>query len=115
MKSSRRNIKLTAEQRIEVTRMLDAGEPFTHVATYLEVCVDTCKRIVVREGIRHLESVKYHPGNTTNTERWTRRCLSCRDLKTMIRWQYVCNDCKDNQAKSRRHLHSLPNDSWLLV
>lgn len=60
-------------------------------AERIGVCVDTLKRILVREGIRHFEGAKFVAPLKVN--HWTRPCLLCRKAVKRPKWQFICDKC----------------------
>lgn len=60
-------------------------------AERIGVCVDTLKRILVREGIRQFEGAKFVAPLKVNN--WTRPCLICRKSVKRPKWQFICDKC----------------------
>ena len=49
----------------------------TEAARRLDVCVDTLKRILVREGLRDFEGAKYVVARKVTLAMWERPCMDC--------------------------------------
>jgi hypothetical protein len=79
------------------------------MADHLNVCVDTLKRILVREGIADFSAAKYVIANSeiTKTETWHRPCMNCGSTRPRPKWQYTCNACKKNRDDGGFNEYSL--------
>jgi IS30 family transposase len=106
-----RRLALTDEQRSALKKFLDDDRPYTEMAQHLNVCVDTLKRILHREGLFEFEGAKYavSPSNRLNQETWCRPCLKCKDDSPRPKWVYVCAKCK----LANDNLYSGVDDDWL--
>jgi IS30 family transposase len=76
---------------------LKEKKPYTEMARHLNICVDTVKRILQREGLAEFEGAKYVVAlsNTKNTKYWNRPCMKCKTTKTRPKWQYFCDKCTE--------------------
>lgn len=80
---------VTAEQ---LSWLRDAqDETLAIQAERLGVCVDTLKRILVREGIRDFDGAKFVA--PLKVMSWTRPCLICRKHVKRPKWQFICDKC----------------------
>lgn len=76
-------------------------EYFTTMARQLDVCVDTLKRILAREGIRYFDAAKYEPAPKLALQMWDRPCTECRAKERRPKWQYFCTRCQRRYGLSR--------------
>ena len=67
------------------------------LAIHIGCCVDTLRRILMREGLAHYEAAKYVVAESFRQEKWTRPCVVCDSDKPRPKWQYVCDRCKKRQ------------------
>ncbi|OEC41944.1 hypothetical protein A9G06_19865 [Aeromonas sp. DNP9] len=81
--------KLTTEQ-LDWLRSLPP-ESLPVQAERVGVCVDTLKRILVREGIREFDGAKFVAPLKVNY--WTRPCLFCKKCVKRPKWQFICDRC----------------------
>lgn len=66
------------------------------VAKLFDCCVDTAKRILMREGLRYFEGAKYVIAREqTSFQIWTRPCMVCGCTKSRPKWQYRCDSCSE--------------------
>ena len=63
------------------------------IADHLGCCVDTAKRILVRQGLAQFSGAKYVVSRTSEEATWTRPCMKCRSIKPRAKWQYFCTPC----------------------
>lgn len=89
-----RHTKLTEHQLVWLRENLNRL-PYTTMAKEVGVCVDTLKRILVRQGIAHFESAKYAPSQRSTLQKWNRPCMNCGCTKTRPKWKYICVRCKE--------------------
>ena len=66
-------------------------ESFPAQAQRIGVCVDTLKRILVREGIRSFEGAKFVA--PIKVSMWSRPCLVCKKKVKRPKWQFICDRC----------------------
>ena len=81
--------KLTTEQ-LDWLRSLPP-ESLPVQAERVGVCVDTLKRILVREGIREFDGAKFVAPLKVNY--WTRPCQFCKKCVKRPKWQFICDRC----------------------
>ena len=86
---------ISKEDRQALSEMLDDGYTYKQMAAYMEVCTDTLKRILVREGLANFDGAKYAiaPSHKSQQKIWERKCLKCKKLVTLPKWQYICDRC----------------------
>jgi hypothetical protein len=104
MKISRR--PLTKSERDLMRWMLDNSYTYRAMAKRFDICTDTLKRILMREGIAEFEGAKYVVAPAALEQTWTRPCIKCRAKAARPKWQYICDTCKSDAPEG------LP-DSWL--
>lgn len=75
---------------------------FKDMAAHLGVCVDTLKRILMREGICEFDGAKFIPSirRRAATATWSRPCINCRSTTPRPHGQYICASCKALQDDS---------------
>jgi len=69
------------------------------MAAALSVCVDTLKRILVREGLATFDGAKFAPSHQSGVKMWDRPCMCCRTTTPRPKGQYVCDPCTDRQQR----------------
>jgi len=86
---------ISKRDRQALSEMLDDGYTYKQMAAYMEVCTDTLKRILVREGLAEFDGAKYAiaPSHKSQQTTWERKCLKCKKPVTMPKWQYICDRC----------------------
>ena len=96
---------ITEEDRQALSDMLDDGYTYKEMASYMEVCTDTLKRILVREGLAEFDGAKYavSPTHKSQVATWARNCLKCRTKYTMPKWQQICDSCKQTNESYGIH------------
>lgn len=64
-------------------------------AARLGVCIDTYKRILMRQGLQEFSGAKYVVARraTDAPATWRRPCLSCGTDLPRPRWQFRCDAC----------------------
>ena len=67
------------------------------VATRIGVCVDTLKRILVREGIREFEGAKYVVARKESVAMWERPCMVVLKNAVLKNW-YYCKRCRASRG-----------------
>lgn len=60
-------------------------------------CVDTLKRILVREGLQDFDGAKFAPKREAHTKLWERPCMRCKDTTPRARNLYLCDGCRNMQ------------------
>ena len=54
---------------------------YSDLAQRVGCCVDTLKRILVREGLQEFDGAKYQVRRDFSDKTWTRPCMSCRSTE----------------------------------
>lgn len=70
------------------------------IAERLGVCVDTAKRILMREHLQYFPGAKYQTKPKPKT--WTRECIVCGDANPRTKYQYKCDACTEREAEASR-------------
>lgn len=68
--------------------------PYTVLARKFNCCVDTLKRILVREGIANFDGAKYQVKRYAKIRYWDRPCMSCGNVKSRPQGWYFCIPCR---------------------
>lgn len=90
-----RKIAITPEKRAYLHRHHERMEP-QDVARLFDCCVDTAKRILMREGLKYFDGAKYVVAREkTAYQTWQRPCMICGCTKLRPRWQYRCEPCSE--------------------
>lgn len=97
---------LSEAERARLEHMLSQRYTYRRMAAEVGVCVDTLKRILMREELVFFEGAKYVPNPHKRYHHWRRPCMRCGATDPRPKGQYICDDCKDPGAEA------LP-DSWL--
>lgn len=86
---------ISGEDREALLDMLEDGYTYKQMASFMEVCTDTLKRILVREGLAEFNGAKYAiaPSHKSQMPTWDRKCLKCKRMYTLPKWQYICDKC----------------------
>lgn len=69
-------------------------QTYTDMAARLGCCVDTLKRILVREGLQEFDGAKYAVRRDFKVEQWTRPCLSCGSKEKRPKHWFFCRPCR---------------------
>lgn len=77
------------------------------IAARLGVCVDTAKRILMRENLQYFPGAKYQTKPKPKT--WTRGCIVCGNTELRTMYQYKCDACTEREAEASRQ--SICDDS----
>lgn len=75
-----------------------ANVTLTEAARKLSVCVDTLKRILVREGLRDFEGAKYVVARKETVNMWTRPCMDCGSTELRPKNWYYCRKCRADRG-----------------
>jgi hypothetical protein len=67
---------------------------YTELAQHFNCCVDTLKRILMREGIEYFDGAKYQVKRHAKVKNWNRPCMSCGDSKDRPHGWYFCRPCR---------------------
>lgn len=70
------------------------SKSYPDMASHVGCCVDTLKRILVREGLQDFEGAKYQVRRTFRVERWTRPCITCGKPEERPKGWYMCRRCR---------------------
>ncbi len=88
--------KITAGDRKYLAKALKDKKPYTEMAVRMNVCVDTLKRILQREGLAEFDAAKYAASMSYEEPvMWERPCMKCRDATPRPKWQYICDRCTE--------------------
>ncbi len=67
---------------------------YTELARHFNCCVDTLKRILMREGIEYFDGAKYQVKRHAGIKNWSRPCISCGNEKSRPCSWYFCVPCR---------------------
>lgn len=70
----------------------------TDAAKRMNVCVDTLKRLLVKEGLREFPGAKYQVARLRYQETWDRPCLACGERQTRPRNWFFCRPCRSSRG-----------------
>ena len=65
---------------------------YSHMAKRVDCCVDTLKRILVREGLQDFDGAKYQV--RVKEEYWSRPCVNCGSKQKRPKLHYFCKPCR---------------------
>jgi hypothetical protein len=68
--------------------------PIKDMADRIGCCIDTLKRILVREGIQDFAGEKYQVRRDFHEKTWRRPCMGCGDEHPRPKNWYFCRDCR---------------------
>lgn len=73
-----------------------------HVAAKrIGCCVDTLKRILMREGLQDFDGAKYQVGRREDkTKMWERPCIACGSKESRPKLWYFCTPCRSERGYS---------------
>jgi len=71
---------------------LDVSYP--DMAFHIGCCVDTLKRILVREGLQEFDGAKYQVRRNHDIPTWTRPCMVCKSEEERPKGWYLCRPCR---------------------
>lgn len=69
-------------------------QTFTTMAQHVGCCVDTLKRVLVREGLRSFEGAKYQVSRDFQEKMWDRPCLTCKKPEQRPKNWFFCRACR---------------------
>lgn len=70
-------------------------ETYIDMAKRLDCCVDTLKRILVREDLQDFDGAKYQVRTKIDPSKmWKRPCMTCGEEEERPRFWYFCNKCR---------------------
>lgn len=89
---------LTEDQVGRLRHMLNNDYSYRAMAKHFDVCTDTLKRMLVREGLAEFDGAKYavSPYLKNQDQIWQRPCIRCKDKTPRAKWQYICERCKSS-------------------
>ena len=67
---------------------------YSELAARIGCCVDTLKRILVREGLQEFDGAKYQVRRDFEEKVWTRPCMSCGSTDERPRNWFFCKTCR---------------------
>ncbi len=70
------------------------SHPYSELAARIGCCVDTLKRILVREGLQEFDGAKYQVRRDFEEKTWTRPCMSCGCQKKRPKNWFFCRPCR---------------------
>jgi hypothetical protein len=73
-------------------------EPYSEMARRIGCCVDTLKRILVREGLQEFDGAKYQVRRDFEEKQWTRPCMSCGDTHKRPKNWFFCKPCRKDMG-----------------
>jgi hypothetical protein len=85
---------LIADEDMDWLRQNHDSLPFTLLASRVGCCVDTLKRILMREGLAEFEGAKYAVRRDHAEAKWTRPCMSCKCARPRPKNHYFCARCR---------------------
>lgn len=68
------------------------------MADKIGVCVDTLKRMLVREGLQEFDGAKYQLKRDTDIKMWSRPCLDCLDSTPRPKMWFYCRECRKKRG-----------------
>lgn len=74
------------------------NEPYAEMARRMGCCVDTLKRILVREGLQEFDGAKYQVRRDFEDKLWTRPCMSCGNTDPRPRNWFFCKPCRKDMG-----------------
>ena len=75
-------------------------ESYGAMAKRIGCCVDTLKRILVREGLQEFDGAKYQVKRKNNVSFWQRPCLDCGSEEDRPRMWFYCTPCRKMRGYS---------------
>lgn len=87
-----------SDDNMEWLRQNHDNVTLTEAADRLEICVDTLKRILVREGLREFEGAKYVVARKDTITTWERPCMECGDTEPRPKNWYFCKSCRSSRG-----------------
>lgn len=102
-------MRISKSERKYLAKALKDKKPYTEMAVKMNVCVDTLKRILQREGLAEFDAAKYAVSPSFDeVQTWSRPCMRCRDDSPRPKWQYICDKCTE-----RNEQYSGVDEEWL--
>lgn len=106
--SKSRRFPVTEEQLDWLEQAIENEISYTAMASYLGCCVDTLKRVLVRNGLTSFKGAKYAIRPDDDLPQWNRPCMKCGCEKARPKNQYLCDQCSPSSSN-----HGLPDSDWL--
>jgi hypothetical protein len=70
-------------------------QSYPAMAKRLGCCVDTLKRILVRESLQEFDGAKYQIKEKVDAAKlWTRPCMKCGQAEERPKFWYFCRSCR---------------------
>lgn len=67
---------------------------YSDMAQRIGCCVDTLKRILVREGLQEFNGAKYQVRRDFEEKTWSRPCMSCGSKELRPKNWFFCKSCR---------------------
>jgi hypothetical protein len=67
---------------------------YSDLAQRIGCCVDTLKRILVREGLQEFDGAKYQVRREFDEKTWSRPCMSCGSKEVRPKNWFFCRPCR---------------------
>jgi hypothetical protein len=67
---------------------------YTELARRFGCCVDTLKRILVREGLQEFDGAKYQVRREFDEKLWARPCMCCSSTELRPKNWFFCRPCR---------------------
>ena len=67
---------------------------YHQLANRLGCCVDTLKRILVREGLQEFDGAKYQVRRDFEEKKWNKPCIGCGCNKSRPKNYFFCIPCR---------------------
>lgn len=88
-----RNIRVS-DSDLSWLRQNHRLKTYSDMAQRLGCCVDTLKRILVREGLQEFDGAKYQVRRDFQGKTWTRPCMKCGDKTERPKMWFFCKSCR---------------------
>lgn len=85
---------LITDERMAWLRENHDTQPFSTLAKEIGCCVDTLKRILMREGLAEFDGAKYAVRRDHAEAKWTRPCIGCKCSRPRPKQHYFCKKCR---------------------
>ena len=69
---------------------------YKFMAGQIGCCVDTLKRILVREGLQEFDGAKYELPRDHKVAQWERPCMSCGSTEKRPKFWFFCRSCRSS-------------------
>jgi hypothetical protein len=88
-----RVVRVTDEDKVWLQRN-HKDYTYSDMAQRIGCCVDTLKRILVREGLQEFDGAKYQVRRDFEEKSWSRPCMGCGDTKKRPKNWFFCKSCR---------------------